>query len=61
MRGCSVSSQHTSRSTRIRDKCCALNGGLSFHRMRDRMVVEGELGIDFAMLKYAWQHKLLPY
>jgi hypothetical protein len=29
--------------------------------MRDRMVVEGELGIDFAMLKYAWQHKLLPY
>lgn len=44
----------------LTDDFYALNGGLSFHRMRGSTVVEGGPGIDFAMLKYARQHKLLP-
>jgi hypothetical protein len=44
----------------LTDEFYALNGGLSFHRIRGSTVVEGGPGIDFAMLKYARQHKLLP-
>jgi hypothetical protein len=38
----------------------ALNGGLSFHKIQGSMEVEGGTGIDFAMLKYARDNKLLP-
>lgn len=38
----------------------ALNGGIEFHQIRGSMVVEGGPGIEFAMLKYARQNKLLP-
>jgi len=44
----------------LTDDFYALNGGLSFHGIRGSMVVEGGPGIDFAMLSYARQHKLLP-
>jgi hypothetical protein len=44
----------------LTDEFYALNGGLSFHRIHGSTVVEGGPGIDFAMLKYARQHKLLP-
>jgi uncharacterized protein DUF4375 len=44
----------------LTDDFYALDGGLSFHRVRDSMVAEGGPGIDFAMLRYAKQHKLLP-
>lgn len=44
----------------LTDDFYALDGGLSFHRVRDSTVVEGGPGIDFAMLRYAKQHKLLP-
>jgi Domain of unknown function (DUF4375) len=44
----------------LTDEFYALNGGLSFHRMRGSTIVEGGPGIDFAMLRYARQHRLLP-
>jgi Domain of unknown function (DUF4375) len=44
----------------LTDELYALNGGLSFHRIRGSTIVEGGPGIDFAMLKYARQHRLLP-
>jgi len=44
----------------LTDDFYALNGGLSFHKMKDSMMVEGGPGIDFAMLKYAREKKLLP-
>jgi hypothetical protein len=44
----------------LTDELYALNGGLSFHRIRGSTIVEGGPGIDFAMLRYARQHKLLP-
>ena len=42
------------------DDFYALNGGLSFHQIKGSMTVEGGPGIDFAMLKYAREKKLLP-
>ncbi len=44
----------------LTDDFYALNGGLSFHKIQDSMTVEGGPGIDFAMLKYAREKKLLP-
>jgi uncharacterized protein DUF4375 len=44
----------------LTDDLYALDGGLSFHRVRDSTVVEGGPGIDFAILRYTKQHKLLP-
>jgi hypothetical protein len=44
----------------LTDELYALNGGLEFHRIKGSMVVEGGPGIDFAMLNYAREHKLLP-
>ena len=44
----------------LTDDFYALGGGLSFHKLKNSMVVEGGPGIDFAMLKYARDHKLLP-
>lgn len=44
----------------LTDDFYALNGGLSFHKIRGSMEVEGGPGIDFAMLKYARENNLLP-
>lgn len=44
----------------LTDDFYALNGGLSFHKIQGSMTVEGGPGIDFAMLKYAREKKLLP-
>ena len=44
----------------LTDEFYGLGGGLSFHKLKTSMVVEGGPGIDFAMLKYAREHKLLP-
>ncbi len=35
----------------LTDDSYALNGGPSFHKMKDSIMVEGGPGIDFAMLK----------
>ena len=53
-------SDRDKRLSDLTDEFYALNGGLSFHRMRGSTIVEGGPGIDFAMLRYARQHKLLP-
>jgi hypothetical protein len=44
----------------LTDDFYALNGGLSFHKIQNSMEVEGGPGIDFAMLRYAREKKLLP-
>jgi hypothetical protein len=44
----------------LTDEFYDLNGGLSFHRIKGNMIVEGGPGIDFAMRKYARENKLLP-
>ena len=44
----------------LTDDFYALNGGLSFHQIKGSMTVEGGPGIDFAMLKYAREKKMLP-
>jgi len=40
------------------DELYALNGELAFQCIKGDMVVEGGPGIDFAMRKYAREHKL---
>jgi hypothetical protein len=44
----------------LTDEFYALDGGLGFQAIGGGMVVEGGPGIDYAMLKYARSHALLP-
>ena len=44
----------------LTDEFYAMNGGCQLSQDPRQQVVEGGPGIDFAMLKYARQHKLLP-
>ena len=54
------SDEFDKRLSGLTDELYALDGGLEFHRIGNSMEVEGGPGIDFAMLKYARQNKLLP-